>query len=329
MDATIRTEYKPRLLAVVGATASGKTALSIALSRALGGEILSFDSMQVYRGMDIGTATPTKEERAAAVHHFINIKDPWESYSCADFVGMAREKIDALCARGVLPVLCGGTGLYLDGLLCGGAYESAPPTDAALRERLLAEAAEKGAQALWERLRVADPESAVAIHPNNVKRVVRALEIYEICGKTKSQLDRESRPGALCYDATVIGLKYHDRELLYRRIDRRVDMMMEEGLLDEVRELDAAGLLASSPTAAQAIGYKELLGYLRGEVSLTVAVADIKLATRHYAKRQMTWFRGRPYVRWIDADQAGDMRPFEDIVADALSLWRSGGEVQA
>ncbi|MBQ7338186.1 MAG: tRNA (adenosine(37)-N6)-dimethylallyltransferase MiaA [Clostridia bacterium] len=318
---------KPRVLAVVGATASGKTALSISLAQAFGGEVISFDSMQVYRGMDIGTATPTREELAAVPHHFINIKEPWESYSCADFVTMARVEIDALTSRGVLPVLCGGTGLYLDGLLCGGAYESAPPSDAALRERLLTEASEEGgAFRLWERLRQIDPESAAATHPNNIKRVVRALEIYACCGKTKSELDRESRDGELCYDATVIGLQYQNRDLLYARIDHRVEMMMAQGLLDEVRTLEAEGLFARSPTAAQAIGYKELLGYLRGEGSLECAVQDIKLATRHYAKRQMTWFRGRSYVRWIRADgEDGTMRPFGDILSDAIALCR--GEV--
>ncbi len=319
----------PRVLAVVGATASGKTALSIALAQALGGEIVSFDSMQVYRGMNVGTATPTAEEMAAVPHHLINILDPWEMYSCADFVAAAREKIDELTARGVLPILCGGTGLYLDGLLCGGAYESAPPSDPALRERLLAEAeTEDGKTALWERLRAVDPESAALTHPNNVKRVVRALEIYACCGRTKTELDRESRGGALCYDATVIGLQYRNRALLYERIDRRVEQMMAEGLYDEVAALEAGGLFDRSPTAAQAIGYKELLGCLRGEDTIEQAVADIQLATRRYAKRQLTWFRGRPYVRWIDADDAcGALRPLADMVDDALVLWQKEGGV--
>jgi tRNA dimethylallyltransferase len=318
----------PRVLAVVGATASGKTALSIALARALGGEVISFDSMQVYRGMDVGTATPTAEEQAAAVHHLINTHEPDQSYSCADFVSAAREKISELTARGTLPVLCGGTGLYLDGLLCGGAYESSPPVDAELREALLAEAARDGAEALWNRLKSIDPEAAAATHPNNLKRVVRALEIYESCGKTKTELDRESRRHGLCYPATVVGLRYHRRETLYARIDARVDAMMRDGLLDEVRALHAAGVFDRSPTAAQAIGYKELLGFLRGEEALEEAVAHIKLATRHYAKRQMTWFRARPYVAWIDADdEAGEMRPIDAIVADALQLWQQNGEV--
>jgi tRNA dimethylallyltransferase len=321
----MNTKNHSRVLAVVGATASGKTALSIALAQRLGGEVISFDSMQVYRGMDIGTATPTAAEQSAAVHHLINIREPWESYSCADFVALARQTIADLALRGRLPVLCGGTGLYLDGLLCGGSYESAPPSDPAVRERLLLQAKTAGEQALWEELQRIDPESAAATHPNNVKRVVRALEIYYVCHKTKTQLDRESRPGPMCYDATVIGLRYTDRALLYERIDRRVDGMLREGLLDEVRTLQEAGLFERSPTAAQAIGYKELLGYLRGECTMDDAVEQLKQATRRYAKRQMTWFRGRQYVRWIDADDGrGQVRPLEDIVQDAVRLWEEG-----
>jgi tRNA dimethylallyltransferase len=327
MQTSTQLNQKPRVLAVVGATASGKTALSIALAKALGGEVISFDSMQVYRGMDIGTATPTAEEMDGVVHHLINVKDVCESYSCADFVGMARPLIEDMTARGVLPVLCGGTGLYLDGLLCGGSYESAPPSDAALREQLMAEAAEPdGKMRIWERLRAVDPESAAATHPNNVKRVVRALEIYLCCGKSKTELDRESRTGELCYDATVIGLQYENRDILYDRIDRRVDIMMADGLLKEVTALESAGVFSINPTAAQAIGYKELLGYLRGSCTLEQAVADLKLATRHYAKRQLTWFRAKPYVSWVRADdEQGSMRPFEQIMADALALCRGEG----
>ncbi len=316
---------KPRVLAVVGATASGKTALSIALARALGGEVVSFDSMQVYRGMDIGTATPTPAELSAVPHHLINIKDPRDAYSCADFVALARELVTSLTKRRVLPVFCGGTGLYLDGLLRGGAYENAPPSDMALREQLLKDASCDGAKALWERLRAVDPDSAAAIHPNNVKRVARALEIYLCCGKTKTQLDRESRAADGPYRATVIGLQYQSRELLYERIDRRVDQMIRDGLIDEVRHLAERGVFSDSPTAAQAIGYKELLGYLRGECSQAQAVEQLKLATRHYAKRQMTWFRAQSYVQWIAADDSqGGMRPPQDILNDALALWRAG-----
>lgn len=318
---------RERVLAVVGATASGKTSLAIALAQHLGGEILSFDSMQVYRGMDIGTATPTADELAAVPHHFINILDPWEPYSCADFVAMARERITALRARGVLPVLCGGTGLYLDGLLRGGSFESSAPGNPAIRERLTAISEQPDGKALlWQRLQQIDPESAAATPPNNVKRVIRALEIYESCGRTKTELDRESRTAdTLCYDATVLGLRYHDRSLLYSRIDKRVDLMLQEGLFEEVERLHRQGLFERSPTAAQAIGYKELLGVLHGTCSMDDAVAALKLATRHYAKRQLTWFTARPYVQWIDADTPdGALRPLSDVLNDALRCVTEG-----
>lgn len=317
---------KERVLAVVGATASGKTALSIALAQSLHGEILSFDSMQVYRGMDIGTATPTQEELRTVPHHFINILDPREPYSCADFVSLARDKISELTGRGILPVLCGGTGLYLDGLLRGGSFETSAPADPTIRARLSEQAAEDGgAMLLWQRLEKIDPESAAATHPNNVKRVIRALEIYECCGRTKSELDRESRSDTLCYDATVLGLRYSNRALLYRRIDARVDAMLREGLIEEIERLDREGVFEYSVTAAQAIGYKELLGAVRGQCPLNEAIEALKLATRHYAKRQMTWFSARPYVTWIAADtENGEIRSFDEILRDALRICEGG-----
>ena len=221
---------KTRIVAVVGPTASGKTALSIALAKRARGEIISCDSMQLYRGMSVGTAKPTKEEQEGVPHHLIDILDPWQSYSCADYVRDARDKIEEITQRGALPVLCGGTGLYLDGVLLGGSFEDTP-SDAAVRQRLKEEVARLGAAALYERLQRVDPESAKATHPNNVKRVLRALEIYECCGVPKSELDRRSRERGLCYDATVIGLRYHSRQTLYDRIDRRVDAMLAQGVV--------------------------------------------------------------------------------------------------
>ena len=202
----------------------------------------------------------------------------------------------------------------------GGSFETTAPGDPDIRARLSAQAAlPDGHLALWQQLQAIDPESAAATHPNNVKRVIRALEIYRCCGKTKTELDRESRREQLCYDATVVGLRYHDRSLLYRRIELRVDLMLQEGLFEEVERLDKQGLFERSPTAAQAIGYKELLGVLRGQCTLQEATDALKQATRRYAKRQLTWFGARPYVRWIDADtEDGTMRPFRDILEDAL-----------
>ena len=320
------TNAKQRLLAIVGPTAGGKTALSIALAKAVGGEIVSCDSMQLYRGMDVGTAKPTVSEMEGIPHHMIDILDADQSYSCADYVTDARATIQEIARAGKLPVVCGGTGLYLDSLLLGGSFEDTP-SDPAVRERLQAIAEQpNGKEILYDRLAEVDPESAEAIHKNNVKRVIRALEIYECCGTPKSVLDRASRTRGLLYDATVIGIRYHSRELLYSRIDRRVDIMLEQGLYDEVVRLRDAGVFERNATAAQAIGYKELLGVLDGTATLSEAVDSLKQATRHYAKRQMTWFCAKPYVQWIWADtEEGLLRPFDDILADALTLLERGG----
>lgn len=288
------------VLAVVGATASGKTALSIALAKALGGEIISCDSMQIYRGMDIGTAKPSEEETAGIPHHLIDIVEPSESFSVADYAPLAAKAIEDITSRGKLPIFCGGTGLYLDAVLNANEYSEAA-SDPSLREELTRKAEEKGALALWERLKVEDPESAEAIHPNNVKRVVRALEIKLLTGIPKSEWDRRSRLAPSPYNAVVLGLSYPDRAVLYGRIDRRVDMMLEAGLVDEVRSLIESGRLPRGSTAAQAIGYKEILAYLDGEVSLGEAVETLKTATRRYAKRQITWFGSKDYVTPVEA----------------------------
>ena len=316
-------DNKIKILAVVGSTASGKTALSIALAKALGGEIVSCDSMQVYRRMDIGTAKPTPEEIDGIPHHLLDFIEPDTPFSCAEYVELAKQAIEEIHTRGKLPILCGGTGLYLDSLLRGGGFEETK-VDPALRESLLAFAAEHGNHALHERLAAVDPESAETIHENNVKRVVRALEIYESTGMTKTEADRRSREIASPFDACVIGLRYEDREILYGRIDRRVDIMLEDGLLEETKALLEEGVFERNSTAAQAIGYKELLGYLHGEKSLADSVEDLKRATRRYAKRQITWFSAKDYVRWINADESGGMRAFDEILGDALAIATAG-----
>ncbi len=310
---------KIKILAVVGSTASGKTALSIALAKELRGEIISCDSMQIYRRMDVGTAKPTAEEMEGVPHHLLDFIEPDTPFSCAEYVSMAKKVAEEIHARGRLPILCGGTGLYLDSFLRGGGFEETV-TDPALRESLFAFAAEHGNHALHERLRAVDPESADAIHENNVKRVVRALEIFESTGVTKTEMDRRSRTLETPYDACVIGLRYQNREILYDRIDRRVDMMLEAGLLEETERLMEEGVFERNSTAAQAIGYKELLGYLRKEQSLDEAVEDLKRATRRYAKRQITWFGAKDYMHWVDADRDGSMRSFEEILEEALSV---------
>ncbi len=317
---------KPRLLAIVGCTASGKTALSVALAKRLDGEIISCDSMQLYRHMDIGTAKPDVTERQGIPHHMMDVVDPTDpaGYSCADYVRDARAAAEAILARGKLPILCGGTGLYLDAFLRGGTFE-VTDTDPALREELTAIAATQGNEALHAMLAELDPEAAAAIHPNNVKRVVRALEICRTTGMTKSELDRRSREPESPYNATVIGLQYADRAILYDRIERRVDMMLGAGLIEETKRLRAMGVFDTCPTAAQAIGYKELLPYLDGQASVEEVTATLKTATRHYAKRQITWFSAKPYVRWIAADEGGKIKEFEDIVNNAEKLFSESG----
>lgn len=307
----------PRIVAVVGPTASGKTALSLGLCRALGGEVVCCDSMQIYRGMDIGTAKPTDEERATAPHHLVDIVDPYEPFTAADYVAAAETAVGDILVRGRVPVFCGGTGLYLDSFLRGGF--SRVREDAEYREQLARFAAESGNEALHARLAEIDAESAAAIHPNNVRRVIRALEIYHTEGLTKTELDRRSRENAGRYDAVVIGLRYADRERLYRRIDLRVDAMVQAGLIGEVERLDRAGIFDRSRTAAQAIGYKELLPYVHGECSLAEAVDSLKTATRRYAKRQLTWFGAHGDVRWLDCDSFGSQ---EELLVAALALCR-------
>ena len=293
---------KQKIIAVVGPTASGKTSLSIALAKELGGEILSCDSMQIYRDMDIGTAKPSAEEQDGVPHHLIDIAAADEPFSCAEYAALAKNKIAEVASRGKLPIFCGGTGLYLDGVLRGGNSYEKTETDPTYRAELEQVAAEQGAETVHAMLAAVDPDAAQATHPNNVKRVIRALEIYHTTGVTKTELDRRSVQVESEYDALVLGIRFPDTEELYERINLRVDLMIEQGLLDECRRLMEAGVFERSATAAQAIGYKELFPYLRGELSLKNCVETLKMATRRYAKRQMTWFRMHGNVVWLDRD---------------------------
>ena len=313
-------DNKIKLIAVTGPTASGKTALAIELARRMRGEIISCDSMQIYRGMDIGTAKPTKAELAAAPHHLIDILPPDAPYSCSDYVRDAEKAICDIVNRGNVPILCGGTGLYLDRLLKGGNDDSAA-CDESLRTELKAFYEKNGADALYERLTELDPEAAESIHKNNIKRVMRAIEICLVTGRKKSEIDKENSAVTDKYDHRVITLCFNDRSLLYNRIDRRVDTMIEAGLLDETKRLLADGIFERSPTAAQAIGYKELFPYLRGEDSLENCIEDLKKASRRYAKRQITWFSGKDYAHKVYLDRDGEMQTFEEIVNISQKLF--------
>ena len=312
---------KIKVIAVTGPTASGKSALALSLAERLDGEIVSLDSMQIYRGMDIGTAKPTRDEQAAVPHHMIDILDPDESFSAADYAILAEKAIADVAARGKTPILCGGTGLYLEALRTARHGESMP-TDDAFRLEMRALAEKEGNAVLHERLRAIDPESAEAIHPNNVTRVIRALEIYRLTGKPKSVFDREAPKENPRLCVLNLTLTYHSRELLYSRIDARVEMMMKEGLLEETKRLLLSGALKRGSTASAAIGYKECLGALSGEMTESEAAEALKLATRHYAKRQITWFSAKEHTP-VYADGETGMRRSEDILSDALSAARA------
>ena len=300
---------KPKILAVVGPTASGKSALAVALAGELGGEIVSCDSMQIYRGMDIGTAKPDKAEMCGIRHHMIDIVSPEESFSCADYSRLARLAVHQVLARDALPVFCGGTGLYLDAVLRGG---FAPDVSPCIRDELQRRTTEE----LYRELSEADPASAAAIHPNNRKRVIRALEIYCGTGKTKTEWDRLSADAERPFDALLIGLDYRKREILYERIDRRVDEMLQRGLVEEVKRL----ALRRNSTAAQAIGYKELYEWLDGGCSKQDAVSALKQNTRNYAKRQLTWFRRNPEVHWLYPDDYAEEERFACVLREASAL---------
>ena len=311
---------KIKILAVTGPTASGKTALAIELAKRLDGEIISCDSMQIYRGMDIGTAKPRKEELRAVPHHLIDILPADAPYSCSDYVKDAERAIDDIVSRGKLPIFCGGTGLYLDRLLKGGNADEAA-CDPEIRKELMAFHKQNGTDALYDRLVFLDPVAAKTIHKNNIKRVMRAIEICLATGQKKSDVDKKNSEIVDKYDHRVITLCFNNRELLYERIDRRVDAMIAEGLVEETKRLIAAGVFECSQTAAQAIGYKELFPYIRGESSLESCTDELKRASRRYAKRQITWFGGKDYAHKIYVDEGGQLKTFENIVNISQKLF--------
>ncbi len=311
---------KPKIYAIVGPTACGKTSVSVEVARRLNGEIICCDSMQVYRDMPIGTAAPSADEMRGVPHHLFEFLDPHTPFSCADHTAAADSVISELTDRGAHPILVGGTGLYLDSLILGCGDAAAGPNPE-LRAKMQLFYEQNGVDALYALLVARDPEAASAVHKNNVKRVIRALEICEACG-TKTEYDRRAR-ASLRYDATVVGLRFTDRARLYSRIERRVDAMIADGLVDETRRLLEYRVFDVNSTAAQAIGYKELLPYLRGESGLDACVEALKAATRRYAKRQMTWFSAHDYVNWVDCDGIEDEKTFENIVKNVLRVFNN------
>ena len=296
-------EHQPKLLVICGPTASGKTALGVALAQATGGEVVSADSMQIYRRMDIGTAKPTREEMGGVPHHMLDVADPAEDFSVARYVRDADACVRDILVRGRLPIVVGGTGLYIDNLIAGRDFA---PFTGAWREKLQARAREEGLPALHEELRRIDPARAEKLHPNDEKRILRALEVWYETGETITAHDERTRSLPPKYDALRVCLTFSRREDLWDRIDRRVDLMMEAGLEEEVRSLLTSGVPPTA-TAMQAIGYKEFAAALRGEEPIAQAVAEVKLRSRQYAKRQLTWFRRTPDIRWLTWENTPDL----------------------
>jgi tRNA dimethylallyltransferase len=288
-------DSKQKLLVIIGPTAVGKTKLSIEMAKKYNGEIISGDSMQIYRGMDIGTAKIKTDEMEGVPHHLIDIRDPDESFSVAEFQQLVRAKITEIAQKGKLPIIVGGTGLYIQSVIYDYQFSDAA-ADEEFRRKLEEKVKDIGNDALYQELKELDPESAEQIHPNNVRRVIRALEIYHCTGKTMTEYQKEQTPDLL-YQTALVGLTM-EREMLYNRINERVDIMMEEGLLDEVKGLYENGLRDCQ--SIQAIGYKEIYEYLDDRNTLDEAVENLKQNSRRYAKRQLTWFRNKMDVQWFD-----------------------------
>ncbi len=294
---------KRPLVILTGPTAAGKSALSLALAEKTGGEIISADSMQVYRGMDIGSAKLPEKDRRGIPHHLLDVKDPSEAFDVTEFVRLAEEAAEGIYARGHLPILVGGTGFYLQAFLKGIDFSEGDP-DTSLRDELNALAEQEGREAVYALLQAEDPEAAATLHPNNLKRVIRALEYRRQTGRSILEANEAQQAQESPYNYAYFVLKL-PREVLYERIDRRVDEMFAEGLVEEVKHLRAEGLDRGT-TALQAIGYKEVLDALDGLCTMEEARAAVKLGTRHYAKRQLTWFRREKDTVWLDKSLFAD-----------------------
>ncbi len=301
------------VIVVCGPTASGKTAVGVELALRLGGEVVSADSMQIYKGLAISTAKPSFEEMKGVPHHLMDFLEPDEPFSVADYVKMARECISDIRSRGKLPIIVGGTGLYINSLIDNISFDHIVSDDS-LRKELEEEAEKMGKEHMHEKLRSLDPQAAESIHPNNVIRVIRAIEMCLLSGRTGSENREESRKNQSPYEPCMIGLTCFDRQVLYDRINRRVDKMFEDGLEAEVRAVYEKFKLR---TAFNAIGFKEMIPYFEGECSLEEAADKIKQESRHYAKRQLTWFRRDVRITWADT---ANSEQFDGIISNCLNI---------
>ena len=295
------------IICIAGPTASGKTALAVELAKELCGEVVSCDSMQVYRRMDIGTAKPSPEEQQGIVHHMIDVAEPDEDFSVSRYCAMATPIVDDILARGKTAIIAGGTGLYMDALIKGTDFAPFPSTG--MRENLEQEADRIGMAAMLERLRSIDPEAAAKLHLADRKRIIRALEVYYETGETITAHNRRTQAIPPRYTPLWLGLDFAERSQLYRRIDLRVELMLQQGLVAEIQALLNSGIPPKA-TAMQAIGYKEFVDALTGSGSLESAAAQVQLSSRRYAKRQLTWFRRNPDMHWIirnEGDTPGEI----------------------
>ena len=290
------------IICIAGPTASGKTALAVALAKELNGEVVSCDSMYVYRRMNVGTAKPTTEEMEGIVHHMIDVADPDEDFSVSKYCDMAAPIVDDIIARGKTAIIAGGTGLYMDSLIRGNTFAPFPSTG--MREKLEAQADAEGMEAMLTWLRSVDPEAAAKLHLSDRKRIIRALEVYLETGETITQHNRRTQAIPPKYDPLWFGLDFADRAELYRRIDLRVGIMLEMGLVEEIKSLLSSGIPAKC-TAMQAIGYKEFIAALDGRCTIEEAADQVRQSSRHYAKRQLTWFRRNKSIHWLTRS-AGD-----------------------
>ncbi len=284
------------IICIAGPTASGKTALAVAMAKALDGEVVSCDSMQVYRRMDIGTAKPTWEEMAGVPHHMLSVAEPDEDFSVSRYCAMATPLVEDICSRGKTAIIAGGTGLYMDSLIRGNSFAPYPSTGR--RQELEAQAEQAGIQVVLQRLAEVDPEAAARLHPSDRKRIIRAMEVYLETGETITQHNLKTQAVPPRFFPIWFALEDENRQTLYDRIDRRVDIMLEQGLINEIRTLLDSGV-PEKATAMQAIGYKEFVDALRGRCSMEEATALVQQASRHYAKRQLTWFRRNKSIHWL------------------------------